>query len=71
MKKKKRPVKATEESPSSSVDTPTRDPLETPPMSRRNRESLEKEEAEETWSRPGCCFAETFDLLREMPKRYK
>jgi hypothetical protein len=63
---------AVEASPSSSIDdTPTKAPPETPPMTPRNITNLEKEEEEESWYKQSCCFPDAFDLLRELPKRYK
>eukprot|EP00980_Cylindrotheca_fusiformis_P006254 scaffold1338_cov121-Cylindrotheca_fusiformis.AAC.4 len=58
-------------SPSSSVDTPTKPPPESPPMTRRGGKKKIKKESQEGWFRTGCCFAEAFDLIREMPDRYK
>jgi hypothetical protein len=63
---------AVETSPSSSIDTPTKAPPESPPMKPRNITNLEREEEEESWyKQQSCCFPDVFDLLRVLPRRYK
>jgi hypothetical protein len=69
--KKRFSKSAVEASPSSSIDTPTKAPPETPPMTPRNITNLETEEEEESWYKQSCCFPDAFDLLRELPKRYR